>query len=203
MKIIGVCGGSGAGKSAMSVAVCSLGGAVIDADRVYRDLCVPGSRCLSEIVDTFGAEALTQTGELNRPALAKTIFADEEKRKMLNSVTHKHIMAETLRRIELYRKAGKCAVVLDTPLLFEAGFNKLCDVTVGVVADKAKRITRIVSRDGITSEAAEKRIASQISDSELEKICDFILENNGDEAVLYEKAKALFDSIIDGEVCLK
>ena len=197
MKIIGLCGGSGAGKSAASAAIYALGGEVIDADRVYRELCVPGSACLAEIENAFGPTALTESGALNRPAVAAIIYGDPEKRALLNAITHKHIKAETERRLEEYREKGVSAVVVDAPLLFEAGFDKMCDVTVGIVADRAFRIARIVARDGVDEATAERRIDSQMPDSLLSLMCDHIIENNGSAAQLYDKATQLFANIIE------
>lgn len=199
MKIIGLCGGSGAGKSAASAAIYPLGGEVIDADRVYRELCVPGSRCLAEIADSFGPDALTESGELNRPYVAALIYGDAEKRATLNAITHGHIKAETEKRIAAYRENGARAVVVDAPLLFEAGFDKMCDVTVGVTAERDVRIARIVDRDGIDVSTAESRIASQLSDEKLSSLCDHILENNGSTGELYEKASELFSNIIESD----
>lgn len=197
MKIIGLCGGSGAGKGVASSAIYALGGVSIDTDRVYRELCVPGSACLDELAAAFGEGILTSDGELDRPTLAAIVYCNAEKRMLLNSITHKHIKSRTEALIEKYRKEGKSAVIVDAPLLFESEFNKLCDVTVGVVADKAVRIERLVSRDGIDAKTAEKRISSQLDDAKLRELCDFIIENNEDASALYEKAYDLYESIIN------
>lgn len=200
MKIIGLCGGSGAGKSIASSAIYALGGVSIDTDRVYRELCVPGSLCLDELAAAFGEGILTSAGELDRPTLAELIYGDAEKRMLLNSITHKHIKSRTEALIEKYRTEGKSAVVVDAPLLFESEFDKLCDVTVGVTADVAVRVKRLASRDGIDEATAKKRIAAQLSDERLAEFCDFIIENNEDTSALYEKAYSLYESIIKCEV---
>ncbi len=196
MKIIGLCGGSGAGKSALSSVICDLGGAVIDTDRVYRELCVAGSSCLHEIADAFGGGALTESGELNRPVVADIIYRDAKKRTELNEITHKYIKADTARLIAEYRRAGKTAVIVDAPLLFEAGFDRMCDLTVGVIADPEIRIARIIARDGIDEKTARKRIASQDSDDVLIEKCDYIIENNGSAEELFAKSAELFSKII-------
>lgn len=196
MKIIGLCGGSGAGKSIAASAVYELGGVVIDIDRVYRELCVPGSACLAEIAEAFGTDALTDAGELNRPAVAAVIYGNAEKRNLLNSITHKHIKAETERLIEAHRADGKPAVIVDAPLLFESGFDAMCDVTVGVIADVNVRTARLTERDGIDAETAKKRISAQLSDALLCEKCTHIIENNGGIKELYEKAESLYRTII-------
>ena len=183
MKIIGLCGGSGSGKTTASRYMEKLGAAVIDADRVYRELCVPGSPLMAELTDAYGDIIVLPDGSLDRKKLAEIVFADERKRAELNAITHGHIKAETLSRISAYEKAGYPAVVVDAPLLFEAGFDRFCDITVGITAPRELRISRIIARDGITQKAAEARIASQMSDDELRARCDRIIENNSDAAM--------------------
>ncbi len=198
MKIIGLCGGSGAGKTVAAAAIHALGGAVVDTDLVYRELCVAGSACLSEIADAFGEGALTESGELNRPEVAKIIYGSAEKRAELNAITHKYIKADTARLIAEHKIAGKTAVIVDAPLLFESGFDRMCDCTVGVVAELEARVARIVTRDGLDDATARRRIASQDSDETLYKKCDYIIENNGSLPELFEKASALYVKIIAG-----
>lgn len=187
MKVIGLCGGSGAGKTTVSEAMRLCGAGTIDTDRVYRELCVSGSECLRELSDVFGDGILLSDGNLDRKMLASIVYEDEAKREVLNSVTHRYIKEETVKRIGEFGKAGKPAVIVDAPLLFESGFDLLCDVTLGVVAEEEIRIQRITSRDGITPEHAMARIRAQYSDEYLRSRCEYILENNGE---LYELVKA-------------
>ncbi len=198
MTVIGLCGGSGSGKTTASSVMASLGAAVIDTDRVYRDLCVPGSACLCELASIFGQEIVNPDGSLNRKKLGAIVFSDTAARAELNRITHRYIAEETLRLLDRFRAEGKDAAVIDAPLLFESGFDAMCDVTVGVTAPACDRIARITARDGITAEEAEARIASQLGDGELRQMCDFIIENNGDRARFAADVRSFYMSAACG-----
>lgn len=198
MKIIGLCGGSGAGKTAASEIMSTFGAAVIDTDRVYRDISGAGSECTSELADTFGDGIITKSGELDRAALAKLVYSDGEARAKLNRITHKYIKAETLRRLEVYRSLSFPAAIVDAPLLFESGFDAMCDATVGVIADTQLRVGRIIKRDGISESQARARIAAQLSDDELCRRCGYIIKNNGSADELYQTTARVYNKIITG-----
>ena len=108
------------------------------------------------------------------------MFSDEEKRKTLNRITHKHILDALHDWLKQTENEGHSVALVDAPLLFESGFDRECDVTIAVTAPTETRIDRIVARDGITREQAAERIASQIPDDELEKRADFVIRNDGD-----------------------
>lgn len=185
MRVIGLTGGSGAGKGELSLCLMSYGIRVLDTDKVSRLVTAPGSRCLEELVERFGEVILREDGRLDRHGLARIVFAepDPEARKdkltALNRITHKHIIAEINAWLEGRAKAGDTLAVVDAPQLFESGFDKHCDFIIGVIADRDVRIRRIVARDGIDRTAAEKRIDSQHSDEFFTEHCDFVVYNNG------------------------
>lgn len=192
MKVIGLCGGSGSGKTAACEIFSDLGAAIINTDRVYRELCAPGSPCMEELKEAFGCGIIRQDGSLDREALGSIVFSDREALLTLDGITHRYIKAETLARIERYRMDGYDAVIVDAPLLFEAEFDRFCDITAGIVADRSLRISRIIERDGITHEAAERRISSQLSDDELRRRCDYIIDNNGDTSELFARVRSFY-----------
>lgn len=196
MTVIGLCGGSGAGKTTATETMRRLGAEIIDTDRVYRELCIAGSECLRELADAFGGDIIGLDGELDRKRLAALIYNNTEARTRLNETTHKYIKAETVSRIEKYRRLGAVAVVVDAPLLFESGFDSLCDTTVGVVAKRETRIGRIVARDGISREHASARIDAQYSEEFLRGRCEYILENNGGLDSLAESVAELYAEIV-------
>lgn len=185
MKVIGLTGGSGAGKGEVSLCFMTYGIRALDTDKVARLVTAPGSKCLSELVDEFGREILLPDGRLNRHGLAKIVFGEndeeEKHRKLstLNRITHKHIIDEINSWLNCRAAAGDKIAVVDAPQLFESGFDKHCDFIIGVVADREVRLRRIIARDGIERSAAEKRIDSQLSDDFFTKECDFIVHNNG------------------------
>lgn len=182
MKVIGLCGGSGSGKSEVSRLFCEQGFALIDTDRIYREMTSGHTECLSALENEFGSGIITEDGALNRKRLADLVFLGdgaEKRRARLNEITHKFILNEARRRISALKSDGACAVIVDAPLLFESGFNKECDKIVCVISDRKIRISRIILRDGISCDAAERRIASQLSDESLCALSDIIIKNNG------------------------
>lgn len=187
MKIIGLCGGSGSGKSAVSELLEKIGIPHIDADRIYHNITSYESDCMRELASVFGDGVKNGDGSLNRAYLREIVFFgidSNQKRNTLNKITHKYVLAEIDNQIEKYKADGREAVIADIPLLFESGFYKKCDFTVAVIADDEIRAKRIVCRDNITEEQAKARINAQISTEELISKVDFVLENNRDLAEL-------------------
>ena len=182
MKIIGLCGGSGSGKGIVGELFLSRGIPVIDTDKVYHELTSSPSECLAELVSVFGESVVDENGVLNRRELGKIVFAPNASDKLteLNRITHKHILACARERIREFSESGAKMVVVDAPLLSESGFDAECDVIVSVLADKSTRIERVMLRDGIDRQSAERRIASQLDDKFLIEKSDFVIRNDGD-----------------------
>lgn len=179
LLILGICGGSGSGKSALSRIATNHGMLHLDTDSIYRTLTETFTPCLKELSKEFGTEILTKDNRLDRRKLSDIVFSDSSKRMRLNSISHKHILGKTRELIKQARCDGYFAVLVDAPLLFESEFDKECDYTVAVLADEKIRIQRIKERDGIDYAAAKKRIDSQISDEKLCELADFTIINNG------------------------
>ncbi len=199
MKIIGVCGTSGSGKSYVCGLFKKYGIAHIDTDRLYREVTARrGTPCLKELVEAFGDGILDSVGELNRRALSKIVFEgvnSEKNRELLNSITHKYILKDTLALIEKYKSEGAKAVLVDAPVLFESGFDKICNTTICVTARRNEKIKRIIARDGISKVQAIGRLCAQKSDEELRQLCDYEIDNSG-SALLDEQIKELISKII-------
>lgn len=179
MKIIGICGGSGSGKSTVSAYLSSFGGLYLDADSIYHELIGQPSPCVSALAEAFGTEIL-EGDIVNRAKLRSLVFNDDEKRRLLNSISHRFVIEEIEKRISNAETQGYPFAVIDAPLLFESGLDDRCDLTVAVLADRNTRIARIVSRDGISKEDAAIRIEKQLSDDQLKERCDAIIHNDGD-----------------------
>lgn len=201
MRVIGLTGGSGAGKGEVSLCFISQGVKCLDTDKVSREVCLPGKPCLKELVEYFGEVILLPDGKLDRKGLAAIVFGEEdpEKREVkhaaLNRITHRHIidaMNDWLRECE---KAGDRFAVVDAPQLFESGFDRHCDYTIGVIADEEVRIRRIISRDRITRDTAEKRIRSQKSNQFFIDTCDFTVYNNQGIDVLEGQVNNILEKI--------
>ncbi len=189
MKIIGITGGTGAGKSAVCAELKKYGAFVIDCDKIARQVVEKGQPALDEIAQAFGADVLLDDGSLNRKSMGQIVFGDAEKLQCLNNITHKYIFAQMHRMIE---ETENDIVVLDVPLLFQCDFPIKCDITVAVTADKEIRLSRIMKRDGIKRDAAEARMSKQLTDEEYRRLADFCFENNGD----VEQLKVFAEKII-------
>ncbi len=192
MKIIGVTGGTGAGKSAVCAELKKCGATVIDADLIAKQVVLSGEPAFDEIVLAFGEEILAEDGQLNRKKLADIVFSDKEKLKLLNEITHKFVFAEMNKRLE---EAKSEIVVLDVPLLFQCGFPIKCHLTVSVLADREERIARVMERDKISREAVLARMSGQLSDDEYRRLADVCFVNNGDVAELQRFAKGLCEMV--------
>ena len=193
MLTIGLTGPTGAGKGTVATLLAEYGIPSIDTDAVYRELLVPPSACLNDLVAAFGPKILTADGHLDRAALSALVFASGQAAALerLNAITHPHILAEVRRRLKIYGEAwyktGKpIAVLVDAPQLFESGFNSECEIICSVLAPKSQRLARIMARDGISEERAKARMRAQKSDSFYRK-AGYVVVNDGDQAKLEDQ----------------
>ena len=185
MIIIGLCGSSGSGKGYVGDLFLKYGVARIDTDRVYREVCLLSEPCIRELTDYFGKGILVN-GRVDKRALANMVFEGEgsfERLNKLNEITHKYIRKETDALIERYEKEGAKAVLVDAPVLFESGFDKMCHYTICVLSPIEEKIQRIISRDKITREKAFARLSSQMSEKELLEKCTYAIDHSGKKDV--------------------
>ena len=194
MKIIGLCGGSGSGKGAVSAIFAELGLACIDTDKVYHDIISTDSECTMELIGAFGEQVHAHPG-IDRRALREIVFSSEEKRLLLNNIAHKHVIKSVKEAIN--DKSDTLGFIIDAPILFESHLNEICDLTLCVIADNDVRLERIVARDGLTADEAKARIAAQIPNDALIEKCNFSIENNSDIDSLREKVSKLKSQIFD------
>lgn len=193
--VVGLTGGSGAGKSVVSAALAAKGAGWVDADAVYHGLCTPGSELLRTLEETFGG-VLTAEGALDRPALAKKVFSDKSQLAKLNGITTPRIRAAMAKRAEELFKEGCPIVLYDAPTLFQTGIDADCACVIGVIADRATRMARIVARDGLSEEAAAARISNQPDSDFYRERCKFIIENNGTAQEAAASAAALWETLL-------
>ena len=187
--VIGLTGPTGAGKSSVAKELVALGCAVVDCDRIARqvtDSCVP---CLQSLAEEFGSDIL-QEGVLDRKLLAARAFASPEKTRKLNELTHPWILGETKAQIQAALDAGKPFVVVDAPLLFEAGVDALCDEIMAVTVPFEKRLQRIMKRDHISEELARARMAAQHPESWYEERAGKVISGRLDDETLRSELKA-------------
>ncbi len=197
MKVIGITGGSGAGKSLACLHLKSRGGLLIDCDKVYASLVDKPSECTKAIANAFGADILKPDGSLNRAKLSEIVFksGNKDKLSLLNETVHPIVINEVKRIINDRVNLEIPYFLVDAPQLFESGADKLCDCTVYVTADKGKRIERVLKRDGITIYAATRRVESQLCDEYFKSKCNYIVYNNGTEEELKNECLKLLDTL--------
>ena len=185
MLKIGLCGSSGSGKGYVCRLFAKHGVAYIDTDLVYRENVLSLAGCVDELVREFGSGIL-ENGFVSKQQLAKIVFEGEgasARLRRLNEITHKYIRIETDRLVSQFESQGYGAVLIDAPVLFESGFDKMCDVTVCVTATYEEKLARIMERDGITKEKAQARLNAQLSDPELRKRCTYEIDNRNGKDV--------------------
>lgn len=184
----------GSGKSALAEVLARCGAEVIDADQLARSVVRPGSPGLESVVRRFGKVVLTDSGELDRTALARIVFNDPAERRALEGLLHPLIRAELEGRLAaLAISAERSIVVYMAPLLFESqGDLRLFDLTVTVSAPEDQAIARIVARDRCTAEEARRRRAAQLSDSEKERRATITVVNDGTLEELSRRGTALY-----------
>lgn len=202
MIVIGLCGGSGSGKTLVCRTILSLGIPVFESDAVYHRLIASSTDCAREIVNAFGEQVMdTRSGGIDRRALSRIVFSDspdaKERLQCLNRITHRHVAEEFYRWRDAQEKSGATCVVLEAPLLFESGLDRLCTVTIAVTAPKAIRLTRIMARDGISQEEAVTRISVQRTDEELVRSCDYVIENTGTMTEVRDRISHLIKNILN------
>jgi len=181
---VGLTGGIGAGKSTAADLLVGHGAVLIDADRIAREVVVPGGPAYQPLVDRFGAGILAIDGTIDRAALAALAFVDADSVAALNAITHPAISAVMAQR-RAAEEGGDRVVVLDIPLL-KAAHREVLSLDVVVVVDCPVDIAveRLVGQRGFTREDAEARIAAQVTRQERCEGADFVIDNSGDRARL-------------------
>jgi len=179
MLRVGLTGSIGVGKSFVAGVFAELGCHVIDADEIAREVVAPGSPGLSSVVDSFGAEVVHADGTLDRARLSALVFADEGKRKLLNSILHPQIIVrqdQKLRALELADPWG--IAVADAALMIESGSYKRFDKLVVVHCRPEVQLQRLMVRDRISPEEAKRRINAQLPQEEKMKFADYLIETS-------------------------
>ena len=187
--MIGITGGTGSGKTTLLAELEKAGVMVLDCDAIYHELLKTDTALLAAIKARF--PSTVEKDQLQRKKLGSIVFSDEQSLLDLNRITHAAIHAEVLRRLE----AKPAHAAIDAVGLFESGLDKLCDVTVAVTAPADVRLRRLIERDCISAEYAQKRIDAQPSDAWFREKCGYVLENNGSQADFQRKCLAFLQEL--------
>ena len=179
MKIIGITGSSGSGKTTVAKILSEeLKAKTINADEIVRQMQIEGTKYYEEIVRAFGAIILEKNGDLNRKKLAEIIFQDESKKEKIDNITYEYVVEEI--KVKL-KEIKEKYIIIDAPLLIESKLNEICDIVIAVVSDKEDQIKRICKRDDIEEKNAKMRIQAQKDNEFYKTNADYIVENNGGE----------------------
>lgn len=195
MKIIGLTGGIASGKSTVSNYLKNKNIPVIDCDKESKQVLCKGENGYLRTVETFGKEILTQNGEIDRKKLASIVFNDKKQIAKLNAIIHPEVIDITCRRIKEYREDGADIVVVDAPLLIEAGMNKICDEVWVVYTSPETQLQRAMERDNATRSQVEDRIKNQLSSDKKKTLADRLIKNDGTLDELYKRVDELLNSI--------
>ncbi len=197
MLRIGLTGGIGAGKSALSSTFAKCGAVIVDGDVIAREVVEPGTEGLASLVEAFGGDILLPDGSLDRPALAAKAFRDDEARQKLNGIVHPLVGK---RRAEIIASVAEgsadSVVVEDIPLLVESGMAPLFPLVVVVHADVEVRVRRLVEQRGMSEEDARARIAAQAKDAQRRAVADVWVDNSGSPEELVQRAHDVWENRI-------
>ena len=177
MKIIGITGSSGSGKTTVSEILSEeLNAKRINADQVVKQLQQKGNKYYEEIVQVFSQEILQEDGNLDRKKIAEIIFQDESKKEKLNQLTYKYVVEKIKEQINRTKEEY---IIIDAPLLIESKLNEICDTIIAVTSSKEEQIKRISKRDNVEEKHAELRLNAQKDNKFYKLYADYIVENNG------------------------
>lgn len=177
MRVIGLTGKTGAGKSTVAAFLEEKGCFIIDGDKIARDILLPGEPAVEELAGIFGRDIILENGCVDRKKLAARAFADRESTDRLNAVTHPRITERFVADINKAQKEGFSVAVIDAAALLESDCKRLCSFFVVVTAPEEVRLERILKRDGITKEQALTRIKAQKDDEYYFSQADYVVEN--------------------------
>ena len=201
MKVIGLTGGTGSGKSTVSAYLKEKGCYIIDADKISRELTEKGGEALEPIRERFGEEVFLEDGSLYRKKLGSIVFNDNQKLKILEGITTDIVIKKTLEDVKKLKTEGKAGiVVLDAPLLFECGMKDCTDENWLVTCEKEMRIQRLMSRDGLGRKSILDRMANQLSDEEKLLLTDYVIDNSTNLTELYSQIDRLIERVKNEEI---
>jgi len=197
MKIIGLTGNIGSGKSLAAAILEQLGAGRIDADRVGHGVIAPGGPAYAGLLEAFGAGFLREDGSFDRPRLGAYVFGDlsGERTRLLNSLTHPYIFAEIRQRIERFRAARYAMIVIEAALLFDIGLCRITNENWVIAAPRELLLARAAERDHSTPELIAARLEAQKPQEDLIRLADRVIVNDGDTEQLRRRLAVAYREI--------
>lgn len=195
MKVIGLTGGIGSGKSTVSQILAEMGAVVLDADTVGHQAYQPGTETWKDVVAAFGQEVVAADGSIDRKKLGAIVFGKPGELERLNRIVHPRMYDMMAEQIEEYRRQGVKVVVLDAAILIEANWTSLVDEVWLTLASEATVVQRARERTGLPEEQIRSRIRSQLSNEERKKHAGVVIDNDGSLDELREKVVELWEGL--------
>jgi dephospho-CoA kinase len=201
--LVGLTGGIATGKSMVSNMLRGLGAEIIDADLLARQVVEPGQPAWREIVEEFGRDVVSPDGTLDRKKLGAIVFANPERRKRLEAITHPAIRARVKARVDELTARGFAGIVFyDAAILIEALGHQDMDRIVVVMTDEATQVARLRGRDGTDDAEGRRKIASQMPLAEKAKLADYVIDNSGAREATAEQVRRVFAALM-GELAAR
>jgi dephospho-CoA kinase len=198
MLKVGLTGSIAVGKSFVLSVLRELGCATFDADKIAHSVMEPGLAAYQDIVSEFGREVLAEDGSIDRAKLGAIVFADEARRKRLNQIVHPRVIEEQdrlLREVEASTPDG--IAVMDAALIIESGGYKRFDKLIVAFCDRETQIERLMRRNGITRDDAERRIAAQMSSDEKRGYADYEIDTSGTLDQTRRRVTEVFNQLVE------
>lgn len=188
MKVIGITGGVGAGKSTVLEYLRDRTDSVlVQADLVGHEVMEPDGSCFAAVVKLFGKEILGEDGRIDRGRVASIVFQDGKMLEKLNQIIHPAVKAEVLRRIQEAKEKGRSFFFLEAALIFEDHYDAICDDLWYIYADESIRRQRLMDSRGYSKEKADSIFANQLTEEFFRSHCGYVIENNGDLSETYRQ----------------
>ncbi len=195
MMVVGITGGFGTGKTTVARMLSRRGARLIEADKIAHALLRPGSGCYRKVLEAFGRDILKEKA-IDRSALARKVFTDARALKRLTDIIHPRVISEIKREIGNYKRSGHSGIaVIDAPLLFETGLDRVADTVVVVRADRQAQIDRLKKRQRISREEILRRVRQQMTVREKLRRADVIIDNRGTKNQTEKQVKALWERL--------
>ena len=191
MRAFGLTGGAGSGKSAVGRLFREEGVPVVDADRISREVVLPGKPAYEEIVRRFGADILSPGGGIDRKKLGAIVFADRATRAALEEITHPRIQAGIRQAVSSLASEGHDIAVVEAALIHEKGRQGIVDAIIAVRCGRDRQIERLMRRDGIPREEALRILSAQMDSEEKALASDYVIDNSGDLEQTRSQVRAL------------
>jgi dephospho-CoA kinase len=195
LRVIGLTGGIGSGKSTVAAILAELGARVIDADKIGHEVYRPGTVGFDRVVDAFGRGVVAPDGTIDRRALGAIVFADPAARARLNAVVHP-LIGEALAARLAAEAASPVPVVVEAAIMLEAGWRGLVERVWVVSVSRETAIARVAASRGLTREEVERRLDAQMPDAERRRLADLVIENDGTPAALRARVEAAWRTVV-------